>query len=111
MVRVVVTNVPEDKASDIARALVDQRVAACVNILGPIASVYRWEGKVVEEAERTLVIKTTAARVTALRDALVAIHPYKVPEILSLQVLDEESHHDYIQWVCQEVSPLVSASA
>ena len=73
-------------ARSLAHALVEARVAACVNIVDRIHSVYRWEGRVAEDAEQLLIIKTSAERVTALREALFARHPYDVPEFVVLPI-------------------------
>jgi periplasmic divalent cation tolerance protein len=73
-------------ARALARDLVEARVAACVNVLPAVQSVYRWEGRVTEDAEQLLVIKTTAERIDALREELFRRHPYAVPEFVVLPV-------------------------
>lgn len=73
-------------ARALAHALVEARVAACVNIVAGIHSVYRWQGRVDDDAEQLLIIKTTAERVDALREALLARHPYEVPEIVVIPI-------------------------
>lgn len=79
----VLTTVGADfDARGLARELVEARVAACVNVLGGVSSVYRWEGKVAEDGEQLLVIKTTADRVDDLRETLFVRHPYEVPEFV-----------------------------
>ncbi|HEX7153141.1 MAG TPA: divalent-cation tolerance protein CutA [Thermoanaerobaculia bacterium] len=84
---VVLTTVGADyDARGLARELVELRVAACVNIVEKIASIYRWEGKVTEDAERLLVIKTVDARVDELRRELFARHPYEVPEFVVMGI-------------------------
>jgi periplasmic divalent cation tolerance protein len=70
----------------LARELVEQRLAACVNIIPAVTSIYRWQGRVEEEGEQLLIIKTVDANVDALRDALFAGHPYDVPEFVVLPV-------------------------
>ena len=69
-------------AASLAKALVEARVAACVNILPQVRSIYRWQGKVEDDAEQLLLIKTTGERVDALREAVFARHPYEVPEFV-----------------------------
>ena len=95
---VVLTTMPDDARTDeLARALVHEHLAACVNIHPRMESVYRWQGAVEREAERQLVIKTTADRVDALRQRVHEIHPYKLPEFLVLPV--ESGSDAYVQWV------------
>lgn len=84
---IVLTTVASDfDARALARALVDAQLAACVNIVERIHSVYRWEGRVDEETEQLLIIKTTDAKVDPLRDELLRRHPYDVPEFVVLPV-------------------------
>jgi periplasmic divalent cation tolerance protein len=98
------TTVPAGEEGDaIARALVDERLAACVSVMAPMTSVYRWEGRVTSEVERQLVIKTTDGRVPAVRARLAALHPYELPEFLVVRVADGSAA--YLDWVCREVSP------
>jgi periplasmic divalent cation tolerance protein len=85
------------EAERIARALVDERLAACVTALGPARSVYRWEGAVASADEIPLLIKTTADRWPALRTRLRELHPYEVPEMLALPVAD--GWPAYLDWV------------
>jgi len=73
-------------ARPMARELIDQRLAACVNIVPGVTSIYRWQGRVDEEGEQILVIKTVDANIGELRDALFARHPYEVPEFVVLPV-------------------------
>lgn len=73
-------------ARPIARSLVEQRLAACVNIVPGVTSIYRWQGSVDEEGEQLLVIKTVDANVDALRETLLLCHPYEVPEFVVLPV-------------------------
>jgi periplasmic divalent cation tolerance protein len=82
----------------LAHALVDERLAACVNVLPPMTSVYRWKGEVAEDAERQLVIKTRPERIAALKERLLALHPYELPEFL---VLDADGSEAYLAWVRQ----------
>lgn len=92
-----------EDAERIGRALVERGLAACVNVLPAVTSIYRWKGKVEKDEERLLVIKTRADRFAALRDALVALHPYEVPEVLALAVAD--GHAPYLQWLDASVRP------
>ena len=86
-----------EDAERIGRALVEGGLAACVNVLPAVTSIYRWKGKLEREEERLLVIKTRADRFEALREALVALHPYEVPEVLALPVA--AGHAPYLEWL------------
>jgi len=93
---------PED-AERIARALVEGRHAACVNVVPGLVSFYRWKGQVERDAEILLVIKTRRDRLDALKAALVSIHPYEVPELVALPV--ESGHVPYLSWLDECVTP------
>lgn len=95
---VVLTTLPEGfDAVAFAQVLVDERHAACVSILPAQTSVYRWEGAIQTAREQQLLIKTTAGRVDALREALRGRHPFEVPECLVIPVTGGAA--DYLQWV------------
>jgi periplasmic divalent cation tolerance protein len=99
---VVLTTVARvEDAESIARDLVERRLAACVNILPPVASIYRWRGEVTREAEHLLLMKTRADGFEALRARLVAIHPYETPEVVALPVA--AGHPAYLQWIAESV--------
>ena len=85
----------------IARTLVDERLAACVNVLPAMTSVYRWKGAVEQEREQQLVIKTTHEMVSALETRLRALHPYELPEFL---VLDAAGSEKYSAWIEENTS-------
>lgn len=89
-------------ARGLARELVELRVAACVNIVPRIHSVYRWDGAVTSDDEQLLVIKTVDERVDALRDTLLARHPYEVPEFVVLPI--EETSDAYGAWILDSLS-------
>ena len=91
---------PED-AEYLARELVERRLAACVNLLPPVTSIYRWKGDVERAAETLLLIKTTAARFEALREAIVSLHGYDVPELIALPV--SAGHAPYLAWLAESV--------
>ena len=94
----ILTNLPDaESARALATKLIEQRVAACVNILAPCLSIYRWEGKLEEAEEVPLLIKTSAARYAALEEAIRAYHPYELPEIVAVRV--EKGLPDYLAWV------------
>ena len=95
---IVLSTFPADQdAAGLATTLVNERLAACVNILPPMQSVYRWDGKLERASEHQLVMKTTAARVEALKARLAELHPYDVPELLVLTVSD--GGDAYLRWV------------
>lgn len=88
---------PPAHADTLARTLVDAQVAACVSALPGVRSTYRWQGQVCQDDEVLLLIKTTAARFEALRETLLAHHPYELPEILAVPVA--AGHAAYLDWV------------
>jgi periplasmic divalent cation tolerance protein len=97
-VAVVLSTFPnEARAAEVGRALVDARLAACVNVIPGVRSIYRWQGAVEDATEVLAVIKTTSERLEALRDRLVELHPYEVPEVLALPVTG--GHAGYLAWV------------
>jgi len=101
----VLTNLPDAaSARTLARALVEARLAACVNILGPCQSVYRWQGQIEEATEIPVLIKTTAERYAALEAAIRRQHPYELPEIIAVPI--QHGLPDYLAWVTTETTPL-----
>jgi periplasmic divalent cation tolerance protein len=100
----VLTNLPDRAAAErIADSLVGQKLAACVNILAPCRSVYRWQGEVQHDEEHPVLIKTTAERYPALEQALRAAHPYELPEIIAVPI--ERGLAAYLAWVAGETTP------
>lgn len=94
----VISNLPDRAAAEsLAHALVERRLAACVNILPPCLSVYRWQGAVEQADEVPLLIKTTRARYAELEAALSELHPYSVPEIIALPLA--AGLPAYLDWV------------
>lgn len=91
------TSGSEEEARKIAHALVEQQLAACVNIVPRIESIYRWQGKVESSHEYLLLIKTTAERFADVRDAIVELHSYQLPECAALAIDDGSSA--YLQWI------------
>jgi periplasmic divalent cation tolerance protein len=90
-----------EKAAEIARALVDERLAACVNVVGGVRSIYRWQGTVHDDAEALCLIKTRRELVDRLRERLVALHPYEVPELIVVDL--EGGHAPYLAWIDESV--------
>jgi len=101
---VLVTCGSRKEARSIARALVAQRLAACVSEIGvPVASTYRWKGRVESAKEFLLLIKTTKQRFAAVRDAVRKLHRYDVPEIIALPIA--AGARDYLDWIAESVKP------
>ena len=90
-------------ARRVATQLVTRRLAACVNLLPGIESVFQWNGKVDRCRERLLIIKTTAGRFEALRRAVIELHPYDVPEVIALPLV--AGHQPYVEWMQDVVGP------
>ena len=93
----ILSSAPKTDGAAIARALVKARVAACVNLVPGIESIYRWKGRVERSREVLLVIKTTERSLSACKRALVSAHPYEVPEILVVRA--DEASRRYARWV------------
>ena len=101
--RIVFTTVgSKEEGQKIARALVESHSAACVNITGPIESVYWWQGKTETATEHLLIIKTVADAVDRVRDAIGQLHSYELPEIVSLKI--DEGSRAYLDWIAESVS-------
>ena len=97
----VLTNLPDRAAAErLADTLIGQRLAACINILAPCRSVYRWKDAVQHDEEHPMLIKTTAERYSALEAAIRAGHPYELPEIIAVPV--ERGLPAYLDWVAAE---------
>ncbi len=94
---VLVTAPNADTAAALARTLVEEGLAACGNLIPGLRSIYRWEGKVQDEAEVLLLLKTRASLFEPLRARLVALHPYQVPEVLRVDIA--EGHAPYLAWI------------
>ena len=100
----VLTNLPDRASAEkLADALIEARVAACINILAPCLSVYRWKGTVQHDEEHPVLIKTSAARYPVLEQAIRALHPYELPEIVAVPI--ERGLTAYLDWVAAETRP------
>lgn len=84
-------------AAEVARALVTDKLAACVNVVPALRSVYRWKGQICEDAEALCVIKTRSDHVDALKSRLLALHPYELPELVVLDITS--GHGPYLSWI------------
>ncbi len=101
--RLIMVTIPKEKAEIMGRTLVDERLAACANLIPAVHSIYQWQGSV-EEAEETLILlKTTDEAVPSLTERIKALHPYEVPEIVSLDIRSDEGNFDYLKWVRESV--------
>ena len=99
----ILTTVADDEhAEDLARRLVEERLAACVNLLPPMISIYRWKGQLERDTERQLIVKTTSDRLTALEARLKQLHSYELPEFVVLAVSD--GSREYLGWVQEQVT-------
>lgn len=102
-VLVVLSTFPNpDKAAEVARTLVNEQLAACVNLVRQIRSIYRWQGEISDDTETLAVIKTTDERFEAMRARLVELHPYEVAEVIALPI--ERGHAPYLAWVADSVT-------
>ena len=88
-------------AEQIASTLVDRRLAACVNIIPGVQSVYRWQGKIARDDELLLLIKTTTSRFDELSALIVDMHPYELPEVIAVSI--ERGISEYLQWIEEQV--------
>ncbi len=102
--RVVLCTAPPEVAGEIAKTVVTERLAACVNIVPAVRSVYVWKGELCDDTEALLIVKTRAARLAELTARLVSIHPYDVPEVIALPIGTEEGNPTYLAWLSEQTS-------
>lgn len=101
----VITNFPEKKgAVALAEALIDQHLAACVNVLSPCASIYRWQGTVESADEIPVLIKTLRQHYDRVEQLIKMMHPYELPEVIMVPILN--GLPAYLQWIANETQPL-----
>ena len=100
---VLITTPTSEAAAEIARALVQEGLAACGNVVPAIRSIYRWAGEIHDDAETLLVLKTERRLVSAMKERLPVLHPYQVPELLVLPV--EDGLGPYLDWIARSVRP------
>jgi periplasmic divalent cation tolerance protein len=97
----VFTTLPSaDKAAELAKALIEERLAACANLLPAIRSIYRWQGKLQDENEVLVLLKTRAEHLERLKLRILELHPYEVPEVLAVPV--EAGYQPYLEWLAGE---------
>ncbi|MFL5310476.1 MAG: divalent-cation tolerance protein CutA [Myxococcales bacterium] len=97
----VFTTLPSaDKAAELAKVLVEERLAACANLLPAVRSIYRWQGKLQDENEVLVLLKTRAEHLERLKLRILELHPYEVPEVLAVPV--EAGYQPYLEWLAGE---------
>lgn len=101
-VRLVLVTGPGDELRRLGERIVNDRLAACVNVLDDVTSIYRWEGAVERAGESLALVKTTADRLDGLRERVLSLHPYEEPEFLTLAV--DGGSASYLRWVVESVS-------
>ena len=94
-----------DQARRIASVLVEERLAACVNVIPGLTSVYRWQGTVQQDAESLMLIKTTRSGYQRLEHRLRSLHPYELPEIIAVPITDGQA--DYLTWITENVHSII----
>ena len=99
---VVLVTAPRGKAAELARRLLEERLAACVNVVGPVRSMYWWQGRIEDEQEELMLIKTKKCLLPALKEKIVELHPYTVPEIIALEPIDVLKR--YLEWAKAETA-------
>ncbi len=104
--RLVLITAPAEAAATLAEAIVQERLAACVNQLGPVRSLYWWQGKMESAAEVLLLVKTSVGQLEALLAKVQELHPYEVPEFLALPL--SEGARSYVSWLGQELDAACS---
>jgi periplasmic divalent cation tolerance protein len=100
---VVLTTLPTaDAAAQLAKTVVGEKLAACANVLPALRSIYRWQGKVQDENEVLVLLKTQKALFSRLKERILALHPYEVPEVLAIPV--EQGDAAYLDWIARETA-------
>ncbi len=93
---------PPDKAADLARTLVQEKLVACANIISGVRSIYAWNGDISDDGESLMIMKTRASLLEAVRHRVIQLHPYDVPEVIALPIID--GHAPYLQWILDSTS-------
>lgn len=97
-----ITTETKDEAMSIGRKVIENNLAACVNIIPEMTSIYRWKGDLKEAQEAILVVKTHTSKVQALTDFVKQNHSYDCPCVISLNLAEGEGNHDYLNWLVEE---------
>ncbi len=98
---VVLITTPADRGQEIANFIIENRLGACVNIVPEVSSIYWWKGNIEKDRESLLIVKTSRARFSELKERVKEIHPYTVPEIIALPII--EGNEDYLIWIDENV--------
>ncbi len=98
---VYITTSTNEEAEHIGRKLVEEELAACVNIIGGMKSIYRWEGEIIEEQETVLLVKTHYSKMKPLTTRVNELHSYDCPCVISLTLTENEGNKDYIEWLLE----------
>ena len=93
----------EQQAVEISEELIERRLATCINIVPCLRSIYRWKGKIEEESEKLLIVKTAERLFDAVREAIRELHSYEVPEVLALEIRNGDP--DYLRWLGESLAP------
>jgi periplasmic divalent cation tolerance protein len=93
----------EEEGARLAKTLVEERLAACVNIIGGVRSIYRWQEEICDDPELLLLIKTSGERFPALKERLVELHSYDTPEVIATPIV--AGHTPYLDWLTANVTP------
>jgi periplasmic divalent cation tolerance protein len=107
-IQVITTTATQDEAEQIAWTLVEARLAACVQIIGPIMSLYRWKGQIEKDHEFQCWVKTRQDLFERVEKAIRTVHPYEIPEIIALPILDGSA--SYLQWLDESLEPPMIAN-
>jgi len=91
-----------EEARRIGRALIESRLAACVNLIAPMHALYRWQGKIQEDQEVVMIAKTTSDRVSQLKEKVVSLHSYECPCVVCLPI--EDGHGPFLDWIREQVA-------
>ena len=102
--RLLISTAPVDGAKEIAKKIVEEGHAACVNIVPKVESIYIWKGVLEDDTEAMMFIKTDSSKVGPLTERIKELHPYDVPEIISLSINEGEGNDDYLKWVRSSVA-------
>ncbi len=103
--RLVIVTAPREVAAALARTIIEERLAACANIVPEIRSIYAWDGKIQDDEEALMLLKTTAEKVTRLVARVRELHPYDVPEVIAIDLNEGDSNPAYLDWVRKVVGP------